>query len=97
MSGGNAIPGFGHIARIHGLLNESTVKPVIEAALRDESEYVRGQANSAANDVAFFLNESKMSLSNKGAPNKHLKATNSDGLYVSVFPLFRSALGVLPR
>lgn len=52
---GNAILGFGHIARIHGRLTESKVKPLIEAALKDESDYVRGQANSAADDVEFFL------------------------------------------
>ena len=52
---GNAILGFGHIARIHKKLTESTVKPLIEAALKDESEYVRGQANDAADDAEFFL------------------------------------------
>ena len=53
---GNAILGFGHIARIHGVLNEGTVKRVIEEGLRDRSDYVRAQANSAADDVEFFLN-----------------------------------------
>src|SRR5215470_17199029 len=48
---GNAILGFGHLARIHGQLNKSRVKPLIEAALRDESEYVRNQADAAADDV----------------------------------------------
>jgi len=52
---GNAILGFGHIARIHGRLNENKVKPVIEAGLNDKSDYVRGQANAAADDVEFFL------------------------------------------
>jgi hypothetical protein len=52
---GNAILGFGHIARIHQQLNESSVRPLIEAALRDESDYVRGQADAAADDVEFFL------------------------------------------
>ena len=52
---GNAILGFGHIARIHRHLNEGQVKPVIEAALRDESDYVRSQANATADDVEFFL------------------------------------------
>jgi len=53
---GNAILGLGHIARIHGDLNELKAKPVIEAALRDENEYVRGHANDAADDVESFLN-----------------------------------------
>lgn len=52
---GNAILGFGHIARIHHQLNEGRVKPLIEAALRDESDYVRGQADGAADDVELFL------------------------------------------
>ena len=52
---GNAILGLGHIARIHGDLNELRAKPVIEAALKDENDYVRGHANVAADDVEFFL------------------------------------------
>ena len=52
---GNAVLGFGHIARIHRQLDESRVKPLIEAALRDESEYVRDQAGAAADEVEFFL------------------------------------------
>jgi hypothetical protein len=35
---GNAIVGFGHIARIHRELTESRVKPIIEAALKDKSD-----------------------------------------------------------
>jgi hypothetical protein len=52
---GNAILGFGHIARINGKLVQAKVKPLIEAALRDDSAYVRAQANSAADDVELFL------------------------------------------
>jgi hypothetical protein len=52
---GNAIQGLGHIARIHGSLNEIKVKPVIEAVFNDQSDYVRGQADDAADDVEFFL------------------------------------------
>jgi len=52
---GNAILGFGHIARIHGKLTEQRVKPLIEFALKDENDYVRGHASSAADDVEFFL------------------------------------------
>src|SRR5437879_4332210 len=51
---GNAILGFGHIARIHGGLTEIKVKPLIEHALKDKSDYVRGHANDAADDVEFF-------------------------------------------
>lgn len=52
---GNAILGFGHIARIHEKLDEAKVKPLIESALEDESEYVRGQAEGTKDDVKFFL------------------------------------------
>jgi hypothetical protein len=52
---GNAILGFGHIARIHRHLNSSEIKPLIETALKDGSDYVRGHAESAADDVEFFL------------------------------------------
>ncbi len=31
------------------------MKPVIEAALNDRSDYLRGQADAAADDVEFFL------------------------------------------
>jgi hypothetical protein len=52
---GNAILGFGHIARIHRKLTKDLVKPVIETALGDVSDYVRDHADSAAEDVEFFL------------------------------------------
>ena len=52
---GNAIVGFGHIARVHGKLNADRIKSIIEAALSDGSEYVRGQAETAADDVEHFL------------------------------------------
>ena len=52
---GNAVLGFGHIARVHRQLERSLVQPIIQAALRDESDYIRGQADSAMDDTAFFL------------------------------------------
>lgn len=52
---GNAILGFGHIARIHEKLNKTQVKPIIEAALKDENDYVKGQADGAAEDVEWYL------------------------------------------
>ena len=52
---GNAILGFGHIARIHEKLDEAKIKPLVEAALEDESEYVRGQAENAKDDIKFCL------------------------------------------
>jgi hypothetical protein len=52
---GNAIQGFGHIARIHGKLNEAKIKPIIENALKDINEYVRGNAIDAKDDTKIFL------------------------------------------
>lgn len=52
---GNAVLGFGHIARVHGQLDRALVQPIIQAALRDESDYVRGQADSAMDDTAMYL------------------------------------------
>ncbi len=52
---GNAIQGFGHIARIHGKLRENKVKPIIKNALEDKNEYVRGNAVDAKDDTELFL------------------------------------------
>lgn len=52
---GNAILGFSHIARIHGKLDEGKVKQLIESALEDKSEYVRGHANDVKDDLKFYL------------------------------------------
>jgi hypothetical protein len=51
---GNAILGFGHLARTCGAL-EREVGALIEAAHDDPDEYVRGQAYDAACDVNHFL------------------------------------------
>ena len=52
---GNAILAFGHLARTCGALDEARVLPLVESALRDRDDYVRGQADAAAGDVAHFL------------------------------------------
>lgn len=52
---GNAILGFGHLARTCGQIDAATVAPLVAAALQDESEYVRGHADSAAGDLLHFL------------------------------------------
>jgi HEAT repeat protein len=52
---GNALLAFGHLARRFGRLDLARARPVIAAALGDPSAYVRGQAESAADDVAHFL------------------------------------------
>jgi len=51
---GNAVLALGHLARRFGQLGDSC-RPVVEAALADESGYVRGQAEAAADDIAHFL------------------------------------------
>jgi hypothetical protein len=52
---GNAVLGFGHIARVHGKLEKKVVQPIIVAALKDQDEYVRGQAEFAKDDTSHFL------------------------------------------
>ena len=52
---GNAILGFGHIARTCRALNTAAAVPVIAAALRDDNEFVRGHAASAAEDLGVYL------------------------------------------
>jgi len=52
---GNAILGFGHLARRFRRLDRQTVEPLVTAALSDQSEFVRGQAEAASDDIGFFL------------------------------------------
>lgn len=52
---GNALLGFGHLARLHGRLDREKVQPLIEAGLRDSDNYVRGHAVDAANDTEHYL------------------------------------------
>ena len=52
---GNAILGFGHLARTCGRLNLAAVVPIISAALGDSHEYVRGHAVDAASDLLHYL------------------------------------------
>ncbi|MDP9353181.1 MAG: hypothetical protein M3P51_16800 [Chloroflexota bacterium] len=52
---GNAILGFGHIARVHHQLTRERVQPIIEAAFADPDPYVRAHAEDAASDVSHFL------------------------------------------
>jgi len=51
---GNAMLGFGHIARRHRRLDERAL-PMIEAGLQDSAAWVRGQADSAAEEVQTLL------------------------------------------
>lgn len=52
---GNAIISLGHLARRFRMLNERTVKPVIESALADSNETIRLLAKSAADEIHQFL------------------------------------------
>ena len=52
---GNAILGFGYLARIHRRMDRSVVLPLVEGGLVDSHEYVRGQAHAAADDIVHFL------------------------------------------
>jgi len=52
---GNAVLGFGHIARVHGKLDRKVVYPIIAEALKDGNEYIRGQAEYAKDDTTHFL------------------------------------------
>lgn len=51
---GNAILGFGHLARVCRALDHD-VAPIVEAALRDPDPVVRGKAGDAASDINHFL------------------------------------------
>ncbi len=61
---GNAILGLGHIARTCRVLDTKASVPVINAALQDEDEFVRGHAVSAAEDLSVCLG---IHLSNGGS------------------------------
>lgn len=52
---GNAILGFGHLARTTGELDEAVVIPIVKAALKDPSPVVRGKAEDAVSDLQHFL------------------------------------------
>lgn len=52
---GNALLGFGHLARRFGQLDERRVKRLVEIGLFDRHEYVRAQAESAAEDIEIHL------------------------------------------
>jgi hypothetical protein len=52
---GNALLGFGHLARVHRRLDRDRVEPALRDARSDQDPYVRGQADSAADDIATYL------------------------------------------
>ena len=53
---GNALLGFGHLARTAGIIwRPREVRALVEAGLTDADPYVRGQADAAASDLRHFL------------------------------------------
>jgi len=52
---GNALVSLGHLARRFRSLDESRVRPLIEAGLADPDETVRVLAKSAADEIHQFL------------------------------------------
>ncbi len=52
---GNAVLGFGHLARRFGMLDRAVVLPLVTAALADADDYVAGQADAAMDDLRHFL------------------------------------------
>jgi hypothetical protein len=52
---GNAVLGFGNLARTCRNVDEALVRPLVEAALRDPHEYVSGHASDAASDLRHYL------------------------------------------
>ena len=52
---GNAVQGFGHLARRFGKLDLTVVEPICRAALHDSEEYVRSQAEDMLDDIRYYL------------------------------------------
>jgi hypothetical protein len=52
---GNAVLGFGHLARLHRKLDLARVIPIVRAALADADLHVHGHAQSAQDDIEGFL------------------------------------------
>jgi hypothetical protein len=52
---GDALAGFGHLARRFGHLDRRRVQRLVEIGLHAHHEYVREQAASAADDIATHL------------------------------------------
>jgi hypothetical protein len=53
---GNALLGFGHLARTVGIIwKPKEVRALVESGMADEDAYVRGQAETAASDLRHFL------------------------------------------
>ena len=72
---GNAMLGFGHLARRFGRLDAHRVKRLVDTGLHDGSDYVREQARSAAEDMKTLL-AWEFDITDDGSPN-HAAHTSS--------------------
>lgn len=52
---GAAATGLGHIARVHGAIDEDEVVPVVRELLHDSDPATRGKAEDALSDFSTFL------------------------------------------
>jgi hypothetical protein len=52
---GNALMGFGHIARTCGTLDMVVVGPLLAAGRADPDPHVKGQADEACGDIRVFM------------------------------------------
>lgn len=52
---GNALLGFGHLARRFRRLDRDRVAPLVKRGLSDPDHFARGQAHAAADDLLHFL------------------------------------------
>lgn len=52
---GNALIGFGHMARRFGSLDRAVALPPVASGLHDSDPYVKSHANAAADDFEQFL------------------------------------------
>lgn len=52
---GNGVLCLGHLARVHRKLPKESTISILNNALKDDSDYVRGQAFSAIDDIELFV------------------------------------------
>lgn len=52
---GNALMGFGHIARTCGVLDMAVVGPLLAAGRMDTDPHIKAQADEACGDIRVFL------------------------------------------
>lgn len=50
---------FGHLVKIHQILDIEKVVPILQKALTDQSEFVRGHAQSTLSDINMFYKKKK--------------------------------------